>query len=638
MALYFNLPSITPTTGGGGGSSVNVTGLDITPSTSAQSFVATGGVDGYSPVNVSAVTASIDANITAGNIASGVNILGVIGTAEKSDAAARYNVVNGVAEPRDSLTGAFDMITSMEKNAFNNAFVYTTITGSTLFPSCISFSNDAMAFAFYQSSINGVVGINNCTYAGKNSFRSSYYNTGITSVNASRLTNAADGAFVNAFENCSNLTSLDFSNCLSVGQNAFSYAFSRSGVISCDFPRLYELNLQSFDGAFRFCQNLVSANFTNLKSIATQSYAFRNTFANSSIQNVNMYQLYTAGVMGGSQASTGVFENCFKGSNLTSIVFDNLSNVSGNSSFQDTFANCNSLIYAHFPKLKSIYKTTASAKNTPFNAFRNAFLGCTNLNSVKMPMLSEITGMVGAFGNAFRGCSNLLYMEFPALQNIGASSFWTAFGDSGIKNIIFPQLATAANNSFSSLLASTNDCVVHFPANMESTINTWPDYANNFDGTNATILFDCYPVSSYYPITENGTMGGDTFAVNASIDSTNAYLAFDGDANTGWQIASTDTPADYVIYTPKAVELTSINVQSIDNNAPTFVNISGSNDGTNWSPMEIIVSTTGANVSGRLAYFTDPAYYKYYKVVCGAPAGGTMVTINSMDLVGHYIG
>ena len=65
-------------TGGGGGS--NLTTLNVTPTTSAQTLTPTSPVDGWDEVNVSAVTSSIDANITAGNIKSGVNILGVTGT------------------------------------------------------------------------------------------------------------------------------------------------------------------------------------------------------------------------------------------------------------------------------------------------------------------------------------------------------------------------------------------------------------------------------------------------------------------------------------------------------------------------------------------------------------------------------
>lgn len=63
----------------GGGSGVLDT-LSVTPSTQAQSITPPAGTDGYNRVNVSAVDASIDSDIVAGNIKSGVNILGVVGT------------------------------------------------------------------------------------------------------------------------------------------------------------------------------------------------------------------------------------------------------------------------------------------------------------------------------------------------------------------------------------------------------------------------------------------------------------------------------------------------------------------------------------------------------------------------------
>ena len=66
------------------GSSPVITSLSVTPTTSSQTITAPSGTDGYSPVNVAAVTSSIDANITAGNIKKDVSILGVTGTYEGS--------------------------------------------------------------------------------------------------------------------------------------------------------------------------------------------------------------------------------------------------------------------------------------------------------------------------------------------------------------------------------------------------------------------------------------------------------------------------------------------------------------------------------------------------------------------------
>lgn len=55
--------------------------LNVTPTTSAQTITPETGVDGFAPVKVAAVDATIDSNITAANIVSGTTILGVAGSA-----------------------------------------------------------------------------------------------------------------------------------------------------------------------------------------------------------------------------------------------------------------------------------------------------------------------------------------------------------------------------------------------------------------------------------------------------------------------------------------------------------------------------------------------------------------------------
>lgn len=52
----------------------------VSPTTSQQTITPDNGKDGLSKVTVNAVTAAIDENIVAGNIKSGVTILGVTGT------------------------------------------------------------------------------------------------------------------------------------------------------------------------------------------------------------------------------------------------------------------------------------------------------------------------------------------------------------------------------------------------------------------------------------------------------------------------------------------------------------------------------------------------------------------------------
>lgn len=87
------------------GSSPVITSLSVTPTTSAQTITAPSGTDGYSPVNVAAVTASIDANITAGNIKKDVTILGVTGTLDSSEPSGRYKLLDRIKDDSNNEIG-----------------------------------------------------------------------------------------------------------------------------------------------------------------------------------------------------------------------------------------------------------------------------------------------------------------------------------------------------------------------------------------------------------------------------------------------------------------------------------------------------------------------------------------------------
>lgn len=96
------------------GTSPVIDSLSITPTTSAQTITAPSGIDGYSPINVSAVTSSIDANITAQNIVSGVSILGVSGSA---------TVLNGDTLSVTPTTSAQTLTPTSPKNGFTEVSV-----------------------------------------------------------------------------------------------------------------------------------------------------------------------------------------------------------------------------------------------------------------------------------------------------------------------------------------------------------------------------------------------------------------------------------------------------------------------------------------------------------------------------------
>lgn len=86
--------------------------LNVTPSTSLQTFNPT--KDGYSQVTVQPVTASIDADIQPGNIIKGINILGVVGTAIRSNETTRNINENGTYRPDSPYTGFSEVVVNVK--------------------------------------------------------------------------------------------------------------------------------------------------------------------------------------------------------------------------------------------------------------------------------------------------------------------------------------------------------------------------------------------------------------------------------------------------------------------------------------------------------------------------------------------
>lgn len=125
-----------------------------------------------------------------------------------------------------------------------------------------------------------------------------------------------------------------------------------------------------------------------------------------------------------------------------------------------------------FPNLKTIKSNSASTN--PNSGFRYAFRYIANNTTIEFTKLEtiEISAGYATAGNvfeyAFRNSDNLV-IKFPKLQIVNS----------------LPK-----DSTFYSMLTGCNNCAVHFPSSLQSTMSSWTNVTNGFGGTNTTVLFD----------------------------------------------------------------------------------------------------------------------------------------------------
>lgn len=108
----------------------NMTQLSVTPTTSAQTITPEAPIDGYDTVNVSAVTAAIDSNITAGNIKKDVQILGVTGSYEGSGGETFEVTITAQGEPGSyTLSANKTYLETMAAINNGDAITFTLVIG-----------------------------------------------------------------------------------------------------------------------------------------------------------------------------------------------------------------------------------------------------------------------------------------------------------------------------------------------------------------------------------------------------------------------------------------------------------------------------------------------------------------------------
>lgn len=308
--------------------------------------------------------------------------------------------------------------------------------------------------------------------------------SGVTSIGAP--------GFSNAFKE-STVTSIDGKGVSNANIGLAGMCSGCTQLTSVDFRNIPNFEIAGPNDGFRGCTNLVNADFRSVTHIGVPtsnrtlcSGAFRGCTSLTSIgytdQDSVRFDSLTAIYYDG-------FNNTFR--DCTGLTTVDLSRVTAIEAFQNAFQDCTSLVSLNLSGLVS----TVERPNT----FNSMCYGCTSLSNVNLSGLRQIgpanySSSVGnTFYAAFSRCTSLKTITFNSLEEINApGAFAYAFQNSGIEHIYFPALTTfgpLATNPFGRMLDGRNGATLHFPAAIQSAVESLSNYPN-FGGNNTIILFD----------------------------------------------------------------------------------------------------------------------------------------------------
>lgn len=284
------------------------------------------------------------------------------------------------------------------------------------------------------------------------SMQYTFWGAKIEVVNLSNLTTITTFSLRGAF-GYSSIEAADISSLQVVGNAAMQETFvGCTSLRIVDMSNVYEIQQQGCYSAFESCSALQGINLDNLV-ILNGNTAASGMFEQSGLVTISLPRLHTAT---GVQVMYTMLGYCDR---LTTANLGALQYASGQQCLVYLFIGDSALTSVDLSSLKKI-----DGVNPALYMFR----GCASLPSMKFDSLSVLEGNQG-IGGGFYNCTALRLLSFPAITN---NTFATT------------------QNQFIQMLLGCTDVVVHFPANVQTTIESIWGANPTFNGTNTTVLYD----------------------------------------------------------------------------------------------------------------------------------------------------
>ena len=356
----------TPSTGKNAITSITVTPKNyartVAPQTTQSVWAVPSGYSGHGNITVSPVTASIDPNIIASNIKSGVTILSVTGN--YGGGGSKYGCTidnllgdvdaNGVLQLPTSPSGdlVFTGVKDIVQYCLYYKFYRYNLTGKSVsFPDLETVTGqNALAYCFQQSNVTSVSfpklvsvtqtnALMNCfstnttltsvsmpeltTISGLQGCYFLFYNTGLVSVSLPKLTTiSGNNGCQSMFQSCNNLETVSIPELTTVSGNyGLSQAFTGTKIATFNFPKLSTVTgNQAFQQIFRLCTYLTDVYFNALTTTSFGSYVNQfETMLNNTGTNVT-HTLHFPSNLSATIAGLSGYPN-FGGTN-TVLAFD----------------------------------------------------------------------------------------------------------------------------------------------------------------------------------------------------------------------------------------------------------------------------------------------------------------------------